>query len=47
MRGVSGGERKRVSVGSELLINPAIIMLDEPTRCAHAVWCERRLQISG
>ena len=31
MRGVSGGERKRVSVGHELLMNPSVIMLDEPT----------------
>ena len=30
-RGVSGGERKRVSVGHELLIDPAVMMLDEPT----------------
>lgn len=30
-RGISGGERKRVSVGAELLINPAVLMLDEPT----------------
>ena len=28
----TGGERKRVSVGHELLINPAVLMLDEPTR---------------
>lgn len=28
---MSGGERKRVSVGHELLINPSMIMLDEPT----------------
>lgn len=30
-RGVSGGERKRTSVGSELLINPKLLLLDEPT----------------
>lgn len=30
-RGVSGGERKRVSVGHELLIDPAVLLLDEPT----------------
>ena len=34
-RGISGGERKRVSVGHELLINPSIVLLDEPTRSAH------------
>jgi ABC-type multidrug transport system ATPase subunit len=27
-RGVSGGERKRVSVGHELLINPSVLILD-------------------
>ena len=30
-RGISGGERKRLSVGMEMLTNPSIIFLDEPT----------------
>lgn len=32
LRGVSGGERKRVAVGHELLTNPSVLLLDEPTR---------------
>ncbi|KAL5986965.1 ABC transporter G member 9 [Asimina triloba] len=31
VRGVSGGERKRVSIGQEMLINPGLLLLDEPT----------------
>ena len=30
-KGISGGERKRLSVGMEMIINPSIIFLDEPT----------------
>ncbi|XP_004513954.1 ABC transporter G family member 23 [Cicer arietinum] len=30
-RGVSGGERKRVSIGVDMIHNPPILVLDEPT----------------
>ncbi|ESL08515.1 ABC transporter [Trypanosoma rangeli SC58] len=31
LKGVSGGERKRTSVGTELATNPCVMLLDEPT----------------
>ena len=30
-KGISGGEKKRTSIGFELVSNPSCILLDEPT----------------
>lgn len=31
LKGISGGERKRTSIGYELITEPMVILLDEPT----------------
>lgn len=31
MKGLSGGERKRTSIGYEIITNPSLLILDEPT----------------
>lgn len=31
LRGISGGEKKRLSIGLEMLVNPSLLLVDEPT----------------
>ena len=45
VRGVSGGERKRVSIGHELLISPSLLLLDEPTSGLDSTTALRIVQV--
>ncbi|CAL5423761.1 unnamed protein product [Camellia sinensis] len=45
VRGVSGGERKRVCIGNEIIINPSLLFLDEPTSGLDSTIALRIIQI--
>ncbi|KAG6524715.1 hypothetical protein ZIOFF_014653 [Zingiber officinale] len=45
VRGVSGGERKRVSIGNEIIINPSLLLLDEPTSGLDSTTALRIVQV--
>ncbi|XP_022151459.1 ABC transporter G family member 22 isoform X2 [Momordica charantia] len=45
VRGVSGGERRRVCIGNEILINPSLLFLDEPTSGLDSTTALRIVQI--
>ncbi|KAJ8754835.1 hypothetical protein K2173_015347 [Erythroxylum novogranatense] len=45
IKGISGGERKRTSIGYEILVDPSLLLLDEPTSGLDSTSAHRLLQI--
>ncbi|KAI3464393.1 hypothetical protein Pfo_021056 [Paulownia fortunei] len=47
IRGISGGERKRVSIAHEMLVDPSLLILDEPTSGLDATGAYRLVSTLG
>ena len=44
-RGISGGERKRTSIGYELITEPSLLLLDEPTSGVDSSTAKRIVEV--